>query len=179
MAERSDSKTWINRGLFLVLAFGLIVIDLVPLNMQPTAWAGPDLLLVATLVWVARKPRYAPVLAIVIVFLMTDFLFMRPPGLWAALVVILSEVVRNQHRDFRNMPMLVEWGTIAIGIVAITIANRLVLAVVMAQQAPLALTLIEMVATILIYPLVVFVAHFVFGVSRIAPGEVGSKGQVL
>jgi rod shape-determining protein MreD len=179
MAERADSKTWINRGLFALLAFGLIVIDLVPLDMRPARWAAPDLLLAVTLVWVARKPSYVPVLVIAVLFLMTDFLFMRPPGLWAALVVILSEVIRRQNRDFRNMPVLVEWGTIAIGIVAITIANRLVLAIVMAPQAPLSLTLIEMVTTILIYPLVVVIAHFAFGVSRIAPGEVGSKGQVL
>ena len=179
MAERTDSKTWINRGLFAVLAFGLIVIDLVPLDMRPAPWAAPDLLLAATLVWVARKPSYVPVLVIALLFLMTDFLFMRPPGLWAALVVAFSEVIRRQNRDFRNMPMLVEWGTIAFGIVAITIANRLVLAIVMAPQAPLALTLIEMIATIMVYPFVVLVAHFAFGVSRIAPGEVGSKGQIL
>lgn len=179
MAERADSKTWINRGAFVLLAFVLIVVDLVPLDMRPSYWAAPDLLLVATLVWVARKPRYLPVFVIAVLFLMTDFLFMRPPGLWAALVVVLTEVIRRQNRDFRNMPLLVEWGTIALGIVAITLANRLILAIVVARQAPIGLTLIEMVTTILAYPLVLIVAHFAFGVSRTAPGEIGNKGQVL
>lgn len=179
MAERADSKTWINRGVFVILAFCLIVIDLVPLDMRPASWAAPDLLLTVTLVWVARTPHYVPVFVIAVLFLMADFLFMRPPGLWAALVVVLTEMIRRQNRDFRNMPVLVEWGTVALGVVAITVANRLILAIVMAPQAPLALTLIEMIATIMVYPLVVVVAHFVFGVSRIAPGEVGSKGQVL
>jgi len=179
MAEQADSRTWANRGVFVLLAFMLIVVDLVPLDMRPSLWASPDLLLAATLAWVARKPTFVPVLVIAMLFLMTDFLFMRPPGLWAALVVIFTEVIRRQNYDFRNMPLLVEWGTVAFGIVAITIANRVVLAIVMAPQAPLALTLIELVATILVYPLVVLVAHFAFGVSRTSPGEIGKKGQVL
>ena len=179
MAEWTDRKTWINRGVFVFLAFVLIVIDLVPLDMRPSLWAAPDLLLAATLAWVARKPRHVPVLVIAAIMLMTDFLFMRPPGLWAALVVGLTEMIRRQHRDFRNMPLLVEWGTITVGIIAITLANRVILAIVMAPQAPLALTMIEMAGTIAIYPVVLIVAHFVFGVSRSAPGELGSKGQVL
>ncbi len=179
MADRVDRKTWVQAGIFMALAFVLIVVDLVPLDMRPSLWVAPDLLLAVTLAWVVRKPTYVPVLVIATLFLMTDFLFMRPPGLWAALVVILSEVLRRQHREFRNMPLLVEWGTVAFGIVFITIVNRLVLAVVMLPQAPLGLTLIEMIATILVYPIIVLVAHFVFGVSRTSPGEVGSKGQIL
>ncbi len=179
MAERVDSGTWIKRGVFLGVAFLIIVADLVPLDMRPDAWAAPDLLLLAALAWVVRKPNYAPVLVIAAVFLLADLLFLRPPGLWAALVVILSETIRRQNREFRDMPLLVEWGTIAAGIVAITLINRLVLAIVVSPQAPLGLTLIEMIATILAYPVVVLVAHFIFGVSRVAPGEVGSKGQLL
>ena len=179
MAERTDTRTWLHRGLFVIVAFTIVVLQLVPRDMRPSAWAGPDLLLVVTLLWVARKPRYLPVSVIAVFFLFADFLFMRPPGLWAALVVVLTEVIRRQHRDFRNMPMFVEWGTIAIGIVGITVVNRLVLAAVMAPQAPLGLTLIELTATIAVYPIAVLVAHYLFGVSRAAPGELGSRGQRL
>ena len=179
MAEQMDRKTWVQGGIFLALAFILIVVDLVPLDMRPSLWISPDLLLAATLAWVVRKPIYVPVLVIALLFLMTDFLFMRPPGLWAALVVILTEVLRRQHREFRNMPLLVEWGTVAFGIVTITVVNRIVLAIVMSPQAPLGSTLIEMIVTIFVYPIVLLIAHFIFGVSRTSPGEIGSKGQVL
>ncbi|PJI92893.1 rod shape-determining protein MreD [Yoonia maricola] len=179
MAERVDRKTWVQGAVFVGLAFVLIVVDLVPLDMRPSLWVAPDLLLAVTLAWVVRKPNYVPVLVIAFLFLMTDFLFMRPPGLWAALVVILSEMLRRQHREFRNMPLLIEWGTVAFGIVAITIVNRIVLAIVMSPQAPLGLSLIEMMVTILVYPIVLLIAHFIFGVSRTAPGEIGTKGQVL
>jgi rod shape-determining protein MreD len=179
MAERMDSKTWINRGVFILLAFVIVVIALVPRDLRPQPWAGPDLLLAVTFAWVARKPSYLPVVVIAAFFLMTDFLFMRPPGLWAALVVVLTEVIRRQNHEFRNMPFMVEWGTIAVGLIAITVLNAVVLAVVMLPQPPLVMTLTQTLATILVYPFVLLAAHFIFGVTRTAPGETGSKGHLL
>lgn len=179
MAEPADTRIWMNRGLFILLAFVIVVGNLVPFDMQPSSWAAPDLLLAVTLAWVVRKPDYIPVFVIAILFLMTDLLFQRPPGLWAALVVVLTETIRRQNRDFRNMPVLIEWSTVAIAIIAMTLINRLILAIVMVPQAPLGLTLIQMITTILSYPFVVLVAHFVFGITRSAPGQVGSRGQKI
>lgn len=179
MADRTDPRIWMNRGVFVLAAFVIVVAQMVPLDMRPVNWSGPDILLAMTLAWVARKPQFAPVAVIAALFLMTDLLLHRPPGLWAALVVILTETIRRQHRDFRNMPALVEWGTIGFGIVAITLLNRLILAIVMVPQAPLGLTLIQMISTIAIYPLVVIIGRFVFGVTRSAPGQVGSRGQKI
>ncbi len=177
MAEFAPTKTWVQRGVFVALAFVIIVVQLVPLDMRPDIWAAPDILLAATLAWVARRPTYLPVFIIAAIFLVTDLLFQRPPGLWAALVVILTEAIRKRTDGIRNMPLIVEWGMIAFGIAAITVANRLVLALVMTPQAPLGLTLIQMIATILVYPLVVVIAHFGFGISRPPPGQLDSRGQ--
>ena len=113
------------------------------------------------------------------VFLLTDLLFQRPPGLWAALVVVLTETLRSRSRGLRNVPLVLEWGTVAFGIVAITLANRLVLAIMLTPQAPLTLTLIQMVMTIMIYPVVVLVAQVLFGLTRPAPGQVDSLGHRL
>lgn len=176
MAETTTTTSlWINRGVFALIAFVIVVLQLVPLDARPPIWAPPDILLAMTLVWVARRPDYLPVFLVALIFLFTDLLFHRPPGLWAALVVLLTEFVRSRARDFRGLPLILEWGTVAVGIVAITLANRLVLAIVATPQAPLALTLIEMFQTILIYPLAVFVAHALFGVSK-GPGHAASKG---
>lgn len=179
MAEPISASTWAKRVVFLGLAFVIIITQLVPLDMRPARWAPPDLLLAFTLAWVARRPDFLPVLVIAALFLATDLLFQRPPGLWAALVVILTETVRRRSRELRNMPLALEWGTIAFGIVAITLANRVVLAVVMTPQPSLGLTVSQMMLTILIYPLIVFVSHYLFGVRRLAPGAVDGKGQKL
>ncbi|MFQ1702502.1 rod shape-determining protein MreD [Loktanella agnita] len=166
MAETHVARLWMNRSAFVLLAFVLIVTRLVPLDARPDTWAPPDILLAMTLVWVARRPDYLPVYVIAVIFLMADMLFQRPPGLWAALVVLLTEAVRRRAHEFRNMPLVLEWSSIAFGIAAITLANRMVLAIVMTPQAPLGLTLVEMTLTILVYPLAVFVAYTLFGVGR-------------
>jgi len=179
MAERIDARIWAHRGLFVLLVFAIIVFQLVPLDLRPASIATPDVLLAVTLVWVVRRPLVAPVLLIAAVFLLADMLFLRPPGLWAALVVLLTEFLRRQNRELRNMPLIAEWGTVAIGIVAITVLNRLILFLVLGPVTPLAPTLVQMAGTIVIYPFIVFLAHYVFGIRRAALGEVGSKGQRL
>lgn len=179
MAEAFSGSTWAKRFVFVALAFMIIVTQLVPLDMRPPRWAPPDLLLAFTLAWVARRPDCLPVVVIAGLFLMTDLLFQRPPGLWAGLVVIFTETLRRRAREFRNMPLALEWVTIAFGIVAITLANRIILAMVMTPQAPLGLTLSQMVLTIAIYPVAVFISHYLLGVRRLAPGAIDQKGQKL
>jgi rod shape-determining protein MreD len=49
----------------------------------------------------------------------------------------------------------------------------------MLPPVPLGLTLLQMVLTILAYPLAVAAAWGVFGISRPAPGEVNALGQRL
>lgn len=192
MADPRPGRIWVRRGTFVVLAFVLIVLQLVPQSMEPTVMrlpdlfgggptlvpvVGPDILLAVTLCWVVRRPDYLPVLVIAVIFLFCDLLFQRPPGLWAALVVLLTETLRSRSRDIRNIPLLLEWGTVAFGIVAITLGNRLVLAIVATPQAPLGLTIIQTIATIACYPLVVLAAHVIFRVRRPAPGETNVRGH--
>lgn len=179
MAETPTTRIWLGRSIFLAIATVLVFAQLLPLDTRPHIWAAPDWLLAATLVWVSRRPEYSPILVIALVFFLADLLFQRPPGLWSGLVVILTEIIRTRAKGIRNMPFALEWGSVALGILAITLVNRAVLMVVMSDQAPLGLTLIQMGMTIIFFPLVVVVAHFLFGVSRPALGQVDNRGHRL
>lgn len=179
MAETPSAQIWIGRTVFGGILLLIIFAQLLPLDMVPDRWAGPDLVLLVALVWVTRRPDLAPFVTIAGIFLLADLLFQRPPGLWAALVLILSETLRARAPGLRSMPLAIEWGSVATGIVGITLANRALLMVAMTPQAPLALTIIQMVMTIACYPLVVLVAHFAFGVTKTAPGQVNAWGQKL
>lgn len=179
MAGSPAARIWIGRAVYLAIAVAIVFVQLLPLDTAPPSWAAPDLLLAVTLAWVARRPEFLPFGVVFVVFLLADLLFQRPPGLWAALVLILTETVRSRSRGLRNVPLALEWGTVAFGVVAITLANRLALAIVMTPQAPLTLTLIQMVLTIMVYPVVVVVAQVFFGLTRPAPGQVDSLGHRL
>ena len=179
MAESPTTQVWIGRGVFGGLALMIIFLQLLPLNMTPGGWAGPDMLLLLIFAWVARRPDYAPFAIIAGVCLLADLLFQRPPGLWAALVLIASEALRARAPGLRSLPLAVEWGSVAMAVIGVTLANRMVLALSMTPQAPLGLTLIQMLATLACYPLVVIAAHVLFGVTRTAPGQVNALGQKL
>ena len=179
MARVLTSRVWLGRMVYAATAVILIFLQLLPLDSRPATWASPDWVLALTLAWLARRPDHVPVFLIAAIFMLTDLLFQRPPGLWAALVVILTETLRARVAGIRNMPFALEWGTVAFGVLVITLTYRFAQLIVMSPQAPLGLTLIQMIMTIMFYPLVVGLAQIVFGLTRPAVGEVDNRGSRL
>src|SRR6056297_736148 len=171
MAERNATYLWSMRALFLGLCLLLIFLRLLPLDTLPRGWAGPDLILAITLAWGLRRPEFVPPVLVAGVFLLCDLLFHRPPGLWAGLVLIGSQTLRARAPDLRDLTFPVEWLSVATTLLAMTLGYRLVLSVLMIDQAPLGLSLMEMVMTLLAYPVVVVLSQWLLAVRKVAPGE--------
>jgi rod shape-determining protein MreD len=176
---RPLTQIWFYRTAFVLLATLLVFLSLLPLNTVPRSWAGPDILLCITFAWMVRRPDYLPAILVASVFLIMDFILQRPPGLWAALVFMASEVLRARSGRLRNSTILAEWGAVIGLIFAITLINRVTLSAVIADQAPMTLVLTQLIATFLAYPMVVGTSHFLFGVRKSAPGQVNSLGHRL
>lgn len=179
MAETRTMQIWTGRAAFVGVCVTLIFFQLLPLDARPQSLPWPDLLLLVTLIWVARRPDYAPIVVIGLVFFLCDLFFQRPPGLWTALVLILTEAIRARATRLRAAPLLVEWTTIAMGILLLTITYRVVLLIAMTPVPPLGLNLLQMIITIISYPVLAAVAHYLFNVRRPAPGAVDSLGHKL
>ncbi|MEL7116204.1 MAG: rod shape-determining protein MreD, partial [Pseudomonadota bacterium] len=110
MAEPSPTRErWRFGATYAALVFGLMLIHLVPLSVGPGRIPGPDLLICITLAWVLRRPHYVPVLLVAALFLMADILFMRPLGLYAALVVLAVEFLRARAGQTREQTFPAEW----------------------------------------------------------------------
>lgn len=171
MAERAAASPWAMRALFLGLCGLFAFVRLLPLDTLPRGWAGPDLIVAFAFAWSLRRPEFVPPILIATVALLADLLFQRPPGLWAALVLIGSQTLKSRAADLRALTFTMEWASVATTLVAMTLACRIVLGITLVDQAPLGLSLIEMVATLAAYPAVVFVSHAVLGVRKAAPGE--------
>ncbi len=178
MAEHSPTtEVWLARGIYVLLAVAIIYIQLLPLQTVPSNFAMPDILLALTLVWVARRPDFVPIGIIAIVFLLSDLLFQRPPGLWTALILILAETLRTRARSMRNLTFPLEWATVSAGIVAVYAVYRFVCAMTLVPDIPVVPYLVQMVATILAYPFVAMISQVLFGVRRPAPGAVDALGH--
>jgi rod shape-determining protein MreD len=179
MGDPITSRTWFMRCVYVLLAFTLIFLQLLPIETVPSGWAPPDFIMALTLAWALRRPEYVPALNVACVMLLTDLLFQRPPGLLAALMVIATEILRGRALANRDMPYLVEWMSVAGMMIGVVLTHRILLAIFFVPAPSLRLVLIQLAMTIALYPIVIIVSHVVFKVRRAAPGEVDALGHRL
>lgn len=174
MADRGAAHVWTMRAVFVGLCALVAFLRLLPLDTWPRGWAGPDLFVALVLAWTLRRPEFVPPLLVAAVLLLCDLLFQRPPGLWAALVLIGSQTLRRRAPELRDLTFVMEWASVATTLIAMTVVYRIVLAITLVDQAPLGLSLMETIATLAVYPLVVLVSQSVLGVRKAAPGDLDS-----
>lgn len=173
------NSVWLRRALFVALAACILFLRMLPLGSVAGRWPGPDLLLCLIFAWTMRRPDYLPVLLLAAVVLIEDFILMRPPGLWTALVVIGTEFVRSRVALTRELTFTVEWLLVAGIMIGLVLAYRAVFAVVFLPQPGLGFAMLQVIWSILCYPVVVFVSRYGFDLRKPAKGETDSHGRPL
>lgn len=168
---RTSDNIWAYRMLFLALCAAVIIVKMLPLSLQATGVPGPDLLLALCLAWLLRQPAVVPLVSILVVFLLADFLFQRPPGLWTALVIVTSESLRRWRFTMTEFTFFLEWSAFAAAVFVLILVERLVLWMLLVDLAPLGLSLAHAIVTAAIYPLVVAVSKFLFGLRKIGSAD--------
>ncbi|WP_071673023.1 hypothetical protein [Nioella nitratireducens] len=171
MADRARTRIWTYRVIYLLFGISVILYRILPLDTGTPGLPGPDLILCVTLAWSLRQPATVPIWAVLVLFLLADFLLQRAPGLWTALALAALEFLRNRRSGLTEIPFLVEWGVIAGVVLAMILGERVVLWVLAAQQPSLGLTLMEGLATIVIYPVIVLFSKFLLGMDRLPAAE--------
>ncbi len=179
MAEPITVSIWFGRVLFLGCAFALIVISLVPFNFNAPVLTPPDLLFALTFAVLLRRPDFAPFWSLLIIFLVSDLLQMRPIGLWSAIVLAIAEFSRPQEYRFRELAFPFEWGFVTLMLLVALTLNRLVLTVSFVPQVGLSTLLLHFVATMLAYPAVVAVVHYGLRVRKFTPDLAAKLGHRL
>lgn len=179
MAERWISSLWLHRLLFLAVATLLIFCRLLPLKGLAGQLPGPDILLCMIFAWTVRRPDYLPVLMIAGLVLLEDLLLMRPPGLWTALVILGSEVIRSRVVLTRELSFGVEWLLVASLMLGLFVAYRLAFVLAFVPQAALGFALVQTIWSILAYPVVVAVSRYGLDLHKPATGELDAYGRRL
>jgi rod shape-determining protein MreD len=193
------NSVWYYRTLFVALALILLFFRLLPLGsgdgsfpwstlpnwifggfgLEPRPWPGPDALMCLTIAWVMRRPDYLPALLIAMVFLVEDMILLRPPGLWAALILMATEFLRSRAALTRELNFTVEWLLAAGLMLALLMVYRLVFAIALMPQPGFGFALMQTIWSILCYPLVVALSAVFFDLRKPATGEVDSYGRRL
>lgn len=167
----SGRHVWTYRAYFVGLCLLLIFGRLLPLGLGDVGLPGPDLILAITMAWMLRQPAVIPLVSILFVFLLADFLLQRPPGLWTLLAVIASESLRRRRLQMTEFPFLVEWTAFGIAVFGMILMERAILWILFVDLDSLGLMLTHGIVTVAIYPLVVLVSQYVFRVRKLGPAE--------
>ncbi|MCV2880436.1 rod shape-determining protein MreD [Actibacterium sp. XHP0104] len=178
MIDPVTSQRWVYRLIFVALAGLVTFVQILPLQTAPTRVPGPDLLLCLAFGYVQRRPDYAPVLLMTLVFLLSDFLLMRPPGLWTALVLLGAEFLRNRQAGSGEVPFPAEWLLTGAAIFAVYTLNVLLLAMTGTPAPARGMMLVQAVLTVACYPLVVGLLHYGLNLRRTAPGGIQPRGAL-
>ncbi|WP_300036984.1 rod shape-determining protein MreD [uncultured Roseobacter sp.] len=176
MTDAPVTKLWSMRLTFAFLVCVILFFQLLPLNLTPSRWAGPDLLLAFACAWSVRRPEYVPALGLALLFLLADLLLQRPPGLWALLALLGCENLKSRARAVRDGTFPGEWLTVCVMIAAISIAYRLGLMITLVDPPALGLSFSQLAMTLICYPAVVAVTHTLLGVRKSAPGDPDTAG---
>jgi len=174
MIAKSSQHLWTYRAIFLCFCLTIISFKLLPLTLDQLRFPSPDILLAVTLSWLLRQPSVVPMVSIVAVFLLSDFLFQRPPGLWTLLVLLVSEGLRHERAKMTEFPFLVEWGLFAVAVFALLLMNRIALFVLMIDTDKLGIVLAHGIVTVGIYPAVVALSKYGLGLRKLRPVDSGS-----
>lgn len=177
MARPLFNPAWTYPALFVTIAVGVTLFRMLPLSTTPTHLPAPEVLTCLACAWVLRRPDYVPAALIALVFLFEDFVLMRPPGLWALIVLMGTEFLRGRVVFMRELGLALEWAMVSIVMVGMVLVYRLAYAVAFIENPPLALVALQMLGTILCYPLVVGVSRYGFGLRKAAAGEVDRFGR--
>lgn len=178
MADLRRFETLAPMALWLVIVALTFLVRLLPLGNAP-GWPMPDLLLALTMAWVLRRQAHLPAALIALVFLAEDLFLMRPPGLWALIVLLATEFLRQREAVVRELNLLIEWAMVSGVMVAMVVVNRLVRALVLTPNDSILPTLAGLMLTILTYPVVVVVLQLLLRVKKPATGEVDELGRKL
>lgn len=146
--------------IFIFVSLLFMFFRMLPLDLMARNWTTPDFLICFMLTWSMRKPEAIPAILIAAIFLLQDFLFQRPTGLYAALALLTCEWSKRQALLAEEFPFLIEWLTAAMAMVALFVGYRFILSLSLSALAPFKLSLFELVITIVSYPIIVGICRY-------------------
>lgn len=135
MGDFWRQEQWVFRALFVAIALVLLFIRLLPLGNAPGALPGPDLLICVIMAWIVRRPDFLPMPLILIIILAEDLILMRPPGLWTAVVILATEILRGRIALTRELSFVVEWLLVSGAMLGMMLLYRLALGIAFVPQA--------------------------------------------
>ncbi len=137
--------------------FGVIILTL-PIRLFEGTVPTPIIPLVVVFFWSVYGPDYLPSVGVFIIGLLQDLLTGGPLGLWAGVYLVAQFIVLSQRSYFLGREQKVVWIGFALAAAGASLILWLVMSLMSGVLLPLGGLILQMFATVMIYPL--FAAAF-------------------
>ncbi len=125
MISPATLHRWAYALLFAAIAALVVFLRILPTGGSAGGWPPPDFIVLAGFAWVAQRPDFVPVLLFAALLVVTELLFLRPPGVASGLAVIGLEAIRARAGLLRERGFLTEWITVGVILALMLVAERI------------------------------------------------------
>ena len=132
--------------------FGVIILAL-PVRFLEGLVPAPIIPLVVVFFWSIYGPDYMPPLSVFFIGLLQDLLTGGPLGLWPAVYLVTQFIVLSQRSYFLGREQKVVWIGFALAAAGASLILWLVMSLMAGVLLPITGLLVQMAATVMIYPL--------------------------
>ena len=161
MAEPRTSGVWKLRVTFVGVTMALLFVRLLPLQTTPSTISGPDIIMAVIFYLSLQRPDAVPSVLIGAIILIEDMFLQRPPGLMAALIILASAWLKLTASQTQDRNWFKDWWMSALAMIATMVIMRIVLTLALVPRPPALLHYTQLLSTILVFPIVAFVAYYV------------------
>lgn len=130
---------------------GVIILAL-PIRLFENIAPTPIIPFVIVFFWTIYGPDYMPPLSVFIIGLLQDFLMGGPLGLWASVYLVSQLIVSTQRPYFLGREQRVVWLGFALAAASASVMLWLVMSLMSGVLLPIGGLLLQMAATVMIYP---------------------------
>ncbi len=157
---------WFRRAAFLLVAFAIILVYMLPVGMFRQPLPLPAFIYCSVICVVIRQPESVPYWLIALVLLAGDTFHMRPLGLWTLIVVCVAEVFRNSRLVFMGQVFAFEWLAAVLGFLCALVAQQVAMFLLLVPAPTFRQLLWLLLTTGIAYPVAVMLWSGLLGYRR-------------
>ena len=137
------------------------MVDIQPATFLSGSFSFPNLVYCLVCAWIVRSPQWAPAPVVAVVFFSLEVIYGLPPGLWTALMLVATELLRAGTPQLGRYTFVVEWAMVSLLFTLALLLYQLALLLTFAQAMTTGAMGRYLVATALCYPLAAGIASLV------------------
>lgn len=163
--------------LFLTISMVVLFVRMLPLHSGAQSFPPPDLILCFAFAWTVRRPDYLPVLMVAAVLLLGDMLSLAPPGIAPLFAILGLEALRSRRGLLADQGFALEWASVAAILALMMLGERIVLGVFFVPQVSFGISVLNLLVTIVAYPVAVLISSLGFRIEWLKPGAIDPEAR--